>query len=96
MTTTLDQLRTMVKPEIVEAARQRADEALVEMALTQILDYATQAQQEIANATLTAPFPMPDANPLTLKAVKDYVETMGGHMRLTVSLPDGTTHGFRI
>ncbi|MFC0269330.1 helix-turn-helix domain-containing protein [Kushneria aurantia] len=99
-TTTLAELLAEETPEFREAVRKEADAMRMEMSLSRIRQLADLTQAELADAMGVKQPTIANLertnNDARLSSIKRYVEALGGHMSLTVELPDGSTHGFRI
>ncbi len=100
MARTLEQILANEKPQVVEAAKQKAAEMLLEIHLAEIRTRANMTQKEIAEALgvkqpTISEMEKPGRN-LTLTSIKRYVEASGSKLRLDVELPDGTHYGFGI
>lgn len=96
----LEDLLARQKPEVVEAARAKADEMLLELRLSELRQLVDMTQAQMADAmgvkqpTVAGLEKL--GQDLRLSSIKRYVEAAGGRVRLDVELPDGNHHGFPI
>jgi len=96
----LEDLLARQKPEVVEAARAKADEILLELRLGELRQLLGVTQAQMAEAmgvkqpTVAGLEKL--GQDLRLSSIKRYVEAAGGRVRLDVELPDGNHHGFPI
>tara|TARA_R110000772_G_scaffold58952_11_gene133608 strand:- start:556 stop:858 length:303 start_codon:yes stop_codon:yes gene_type:complete len=100
MARTLEQLLASEKPEVVAAARAKADEILLDMRLSEVRRLVEMTQAQMADAMgvrqPTVAGMEKDGHNLRLSSIKRYVEAAGGRVRIDVELPDGSHHGFQI
>lgn len=96
----LEDLLAREKPEIVEAAQEKADEILLELRLSELRQLVEMTQEQMGHAmgvkqpTVAGLEKL--GQDLRLSSIKRYVEAVGGRVRLDVELPDGNHHGFPI
>lgn len=96
----LEQLLAKEKPEVVAAARERANEILLELRLSEVRRLMEMTQTQMADAmgvrqpTVAGLEKM--GQDLRLSSIKRYIEAAGGKVRLDVELPDGSHHGFPV
>ena len=88
------------KPEIVENARVKANEIILEIRLAELRERLNKTQAEVA-ALLGVTQPTIAAlekqgKDMKLSSLKSYVEAMGGRATLDIELADGTHFGFGI
>lgn len=100
MTRTLDQLLASERPEVVNRAKEKADEMLLELRLAEVRRLVEMTQAEMAEALgvkqPTIAGMEKGGQDLRLSSLKRYVEAIGGKVRLDIELPDGTHHGFSV
>ncbi|CAM3447426.1 helix-turn-helix domain-containing protein [Halomonas lysinitropha] len=100
MTRTLDQLIANERPEVVSRAKEKADEMLLELRLSEVRHLVEMTQSEMASALgvkqPTIAGMEKGGQDLRLSSLKRYVEAIGGKVRLDIELPDGTHHGFTV
>ncbi|SRR5690554_2743088 len=100
MTRTLDQLLASERPEVVNRAKEKADEMLLELRLSEVRRLVEMTQAEMAEALgvkqPTIAGMEKGGQDLRLSSLKRYVEAIGGKVRLDIELPDGTHHGFSV
>lgn len=100
MTRTLDQLLASERPEVVNRAKEKADEMLLELRLSEVRHLVEMTQAEMAEALgvkqPTIAGMEKGGQDLRLSSLKRYVEAIGGKVRLDIELPDGTHHGFSV
>ena len=96
MANSLDKLLATEKPEVVERAKIKADEILLEIRLTEVRTLLEKTQNDMARALgVTQPTIAgmeKFGKDLRLSSVKRYVEGAGAKVRLDIELPDGTHH----
>ncbi|SDL61883.1 Helix-turn-helix [Modicisalibacter muralis] len=96
----LEQLLDNEKPEIVAAAKAKADEMLLELRLKEIRRLVGMTQAQMADALgvkqPTVAGMEKGGQDLRLSSIKRYVESVGGRARLDVELSDGSHHGFLV
>lgn len=100
MTRTLNQLIANERPEVVSRAKEKADEMLLELRLSEVRHLVEMTQAEMASALgvkqPTIAGMEKGGQDLRLSSLKRYVEAIGGKVRLDIELPDGTHHGFTV
>lgn len=100
MARTLDQLMVSESPEVVNRAKEKADEMLLELRLSEVRRLVEMTQAEMATALgvkqPTIAGMEKSGQDLRLSSLKRYVEAIGGKVRLDIELPDGTHHGFSV
>ncbi|QFT86795.1 Antitoxin HigA (plasmid) [Halomonas sp. THAF12] len=96
----LEQLLANEKPEVVAAAKAKADEMLLELRLSEVRRLVEMTQAQMADAMgvrqPTVAGMEKGGQDLRLSSIKRYVEAVGGRVRLDVELPDGSHHGFPV
>ncbi len=89
----LDELLKKVKPEIVQAAKEQAEQEIFEMRLSMLREELELSQVEMAkNLGISQPSVAnleKRGQEIKLSSLKRYVEAMGGKLTLDVQLPDG-------
>lgn len=100
MARTLEQLLSVEKPEVVEKAREKAAEMLLNIHLAELRELVQKTQVEVAQ-TLGVKQPSvaemeKRGRDLKLSSLKRYVEATGGKLRLDIELPNGTHYGFSV
>lgn len=98
MARTLEQILAVEKPEVIEEAREKAAEMLLNIHLAELRELVQKTQVEVAQ-TLGIKQPTvaemeKRGRDLKLSSLKRYVEATGGKLRLDVELPNGTHYGF--
>lgn len=100
MARTLEQLLDSEKPEVVAAARAKADEILLDMRLSEVRRLVEMTQAQMADAMgvrqPTVAGMEKDGHNLRLSSIKRYAEAAGCRVHIDVELPDGSHHGFPI
>ncbi len=100
MTRKLEHLLANEKPEVVAAAKAKADDMLLELRLSEIRRLVEMTQVQMADALgikqPTVAGMEKGGQDLRLSSIKRYVEAVGGRVRLDVELPDGSHHGFPV
>ena len=96
----LEQLLETENPEIVTAAKRKAETILLNIVLGEIQVLMKKTQGEMDSA-LGVKHPTVDgmeklAQDLTLSSLKRYVESAGGKVTLEIELPDGQRHGYTL
>lgn len=96
----LENLLANEKPEVVAAAREKADAMLLELRLAEIRHLVEKTQVDMADALGIKQPSIAGmeklGQDLRLSSVKRYVEAAGCKVRLDVELPDGTHHAFPV
>ncbi len=96
----LDEMLAAEKPEVVKAAKQRAEEILLDIHLRKLREQLSMTQGQIAEALgVTQPTVSDmeqEGRDLKISSLKRYVEATGGKLRLDVELPDGSHFGFSV
>ena len=82
-----------MKPEIVQAAKEQAEQEIFEMRLSMLREELELSQVEMAkNLGISQPSVAnleKRGQEIKLSSLKRYVEAMGGKLTLDVQLPDG-------
>ena len=98
MARTLDQILETEKPEVVSAARAKAEAILLNIHLAEIRSLMEKTQIEMAEALRvkqpTVAGMEKAGKDLKLSSLKRYIEAGGGKVRLDIELPDGRHHCF--
>lgn len=100
MARNLDDLLASEQPEVIAAAREKADEVLLDLRLAELRQLVDMTQAQMADAMgvrqpTVAGLEKSGQN-LRLSSLKRYVETIGGRIRLDIEMPDGSHHGFPV
>lgn len=89
----LDELLKKVKPEIVQAAKEQAEQDIFEMRLSMLREELEISQVEMAKSLGISQPSVANlekrGQEIKLSSLKRYVEAMGGKLTLNVQLPDG-------
>jgi len=89
----LSELTKQIKPEIVHAAKARAERELFELRLAQLREQLELSQSELAKALGISQPSVANLEKrgaeIKLSSLKRYVEAMGGKLSLDIELPDG-------
>lgn len=89
----LAELTKQIKPEIVLAAKARAEQELFELRLAQLREQLELSQSELARALGISQPSVANLEKrgaeIKLSSLKRYVEAMGGKLSLDIELPDG-------
>lgn len=98
--TTLDELIAKQSPQSQQRIAQLSEEMVLEVGLSMLREALNLSQKEVAE-TLGISQPAvaqieQRGNELKLSTLKRYVETMGGKLSLSVQLPSGDNHSFRL
>ncbi|WP_439234361.1 helix-turn-helix domain-containing protein [Lonepinella koalarum] len=97
---TLDDLLATFTPEEQQEIQQEAEKLVLESGLYNLREEAMLSQKELANSLGISQPAIAQieqrGNELKLSTLKRYVETLGGKLSLTVEMPTGNTHIFRI
>lgn len=98
MARTLDQILETEKPEVVSAAKAKAETILLNIRLGEIRALMEKTQNDMAEALCvkqpTIAGMEKAGRDLKLSSLKRYVEAGGGKVRLDIELPDGRHHCF--
>ena len=96
----IEHLMAKEKPEVLQGAKEKADEMRLELRIAEIRELCNVTQAQLAEAMgvkqPTIAGLEREGNDLRLSSLKRYVETMGGRVYLGIDLPDGSHHGFPI
>ena len=96
----LDEILATEKPEVVQAAKQRAEEVLLDIHLRKLREQLSLTQGQIAEALgVTQPTVSDmerEGRDLKISSLKRYIEATGGKLRLDIELPDGSHYGFNV
>ncbi len=96
----LEKLLARQKPHVLAAARQKADEILLNIHLAELRERVQLTQSDMANALgIKQPSVagMEKAGrDIKLSSLKRYVEAAGGRLHIDVELPDGTHFAFPV
>uniref|UniRef100_UPI0039805FB6 helix-turn-helix domain-containing protein n=1 Tax=Lonepinella koalarum TaxID=53417 RepID=UPI0039805FB6 len=96
----LDDLLATFTPEEQQEIQQEAEKLVLESGLYNLREEAMLSQKELANSLGISQPAIAQieqrGNELKLSTLKRYVETLGGKLSLTVEMPTGNTHIFRI
>jgi len=89
----LSELTKQIKPEVVQAAKARAEQELFELRLAQLREQLELSQSELAKALGISQPSVANLEKrgaeIKLSSLKRYVEAMGGKLSLDIELPDG-------
>ncbi|WP_017429989.1 helix-turn-helix domain-containing protein [Vreelandella jeotgali] len=100
MARNLDDLLASEQPEVIAAAREKADEVLLDLRLAELRQLVDMTQAQMADAMgvrqPTVAGLEKNGQNLRLSSLKRYVETIGGRIRLDIEMPDGSHHGFPV
>ncbi|USD65612.1 helix-turn-helix domain-containing protein [Vibrio sp. SCSIO 43136] len=92
----LSELLAKEKPEVLEQARLKADEMLLDLRLAEIRTLTNQSQVQIAQAMgVTQPTIASlekKGKDVRLMSLKRYVEAAGCKLRIDIEMPDGSSH----
>jgi hypothetical protein len=88
------------KPEVVTKAREKAEEILLNIHLSELRELVNETQVDVAQLLdikqpTVAGMEKPGRD-LKLSSLKRYIEAIGGKLRLDIELPDGTHYGFSV
>lgn len=96
----LSDLLAKEKPEIINKAKQKAEEMLLDLKLAQLRELTELSQVQIAEAMgVTQPTVASlekQSRDVRLMTLKRYVEAAGCKLRINIEMPDGTSHGLQI
>ncbi len=100
MARTLEQILATEKPDVVIKAREKAEEMLLNIHLSELRELVEKTQVELAQILdikqpTVAGMEKPGRD-LKLSSLKRYIEALGGKLRLDIELPDGTHYGFSV
>ena len=100
MSRTLEQILATEKPDVVTKAREKADEMLFNIHLSELRELVQKTQVDVAQLLdikqpTVAVMEKPGRD-LKLSSLKRYIEAIGGRLRLDIELPDGTHYGFSV
>lgn len=100
MTRTLEQILASEKPDVVAAAREKAEVILLNIHLAELRERVQKTQVDVAQLLdikqpTVAGMEKPGRD-LKISSLKRYVEAIGGKLRLDIELPDGTHYGFSV
>ena len=88
------------KPEVVKAAKTKAQNILLNIHLAEIRERVDKTQTQVADALgvkqPTIAGMEQEGQDIKLSTLKRYVESLGGKVNLDVELPDGTHFGFSL
>ncbi|BAU57008.1 putative transcriptional regulator [Halorhodospira halochloris] len=100
MARTLEDYLADEKPEVVQRAKEKADEMRLEMHLAEIRQKCEMTQAQLARIMdvkqPTVAGLEREGKDLRLSTLKRYVESLGGRVRLDIELPDGTHNDFPV
>jgi len=100
MSRTFEQLLAQQKPEVVKAAREKADAMLIEIHLAELRKQAEMTQQKIAESMgvkqPTIAGIEKSGQDIKLSTLKKYVNSLGGKLTIDIELADGSRHGFSL
>ena len=100
MSITFEQLLAQQKPEVVKAAREKADAMLIEIHLAELRKQAEMTQQKIAESMgvkqPTIAGIEKSGQDIKLSTLKKYVNSLGGKLTIDIELADGSRHGFSL
>jgi len=99
-TKSLEQILASEKSEVVTKAREKAEEMLLNIHLSELRELVKKTQVDVAQILdikqpTVAGMEKPGRD-LKLSSLKRYVEAIGGRLRLDIELPDGTHYGFSV
>ena len=97
---TLQNILTSEKAEVVEQAKLKASQMLLEINLAELRQLLEKTQTDLAAAMgVTQPtiagMEKP-GNDMKLSSLKKYVEALGGKLNINVETPDGKNYGFPV
>jgi len=88
------------KPEVVQLARKKAQDMLLNIHLAEIRARMNKTQVQVADALgvkqPTIAGMEQEGQDIRLSTLKRYVESLGGKVNLDVEFPDGTHFGFSL
>ncbi|WP_370598015.1 helix-turn-helix domain-containing protein [Plesiomonas shigelloides] len=93
MVKSLNELLKKVNPDVVQAAKERAEQEILEMRLSMLREQLELSQVEMAQRLGISQPSVANlekrGQEIKLSSLKRYVEAMGGKLTLDVQLPDG-------
>ena len=93
MAKSLNKLLKKVNPDVVQAAKERAEQEILEMRLSILREQLELSQVEMAQRLGISQPSVANlekrGQEIKLSSLKRYVEAMGGKLTLDVQLPDG-------
>ena len=93
MAKSLNELLKKVNPDVVQAAKERAEQEILEMRLSMLREQLELSQVEMAQRLGISQPSIANlekrGQEIKLSSLKRYVEAMGGKLTLDVQLPDG-------
>ncbi|KAB7697140.1 helix-turn-helix domain-containing protein [Plesiomonas shigelloides] len=93
MAKSLNELLKKVNPDVVQAAKERAEQEILEMRLSMLREQLELSQVEMAQRLGISQPSVANlekrGQEIKLSSLKRYVEAMGGKLTLDVQLPDG-------
>ena len=93
MAKSLNELLKKVNPNVVQAAKERAEQEILEMRLSMLREQLELSQVEMAQRLGISQPSVANlekrGQEIKLSSLKRYVEAMGGKLTLDVQLPDG-------
>lgn len=98
--TTFDELMAAIPAERQAKIKEKTEELLVELHLSQLREELELSQKDLAQALGVSQPAVAQieqrGNDLKLSTLKRYVETMGGKLKLAVEMPSGESKIFQI
>lgn len=89
----LNELLKQVNPEVVQAAKEQAEQEILELRLSMLREQLELSQVEMANRLGISQPSVANlekrGQEIKLSSLKRYVEAMGGKLTVDVQLPDG-------
>ncbi|MGL5467175.1 MAG: helix-turn-helix domain-containing protein [Shewanella sp.] len=93
MAKSLNELLKKVNPDVVQTAKERAEQEILEMRLSMLREQLELSQVEMAQRLGISQPSVANlekrGQEIKLSSLKRYVEAMGGKLTLDVQLPDG-------
>ncbi|MGL5798627.1 MAG: helix-turn-helix domain-containing protein [Plesiomonas sp.] len=93
MAKSLNELLKKVNPDVVQTAKERAEQEILEMRLSMLREQLKLSQVEMAQRLGISQPSVANlekrGQEIKLSSLKRYVEAMGGKLTLDVQLPDG-------
>ena len=100
MARTLQEMLANEKPEVVELAKVKASEILLNIHLAELREKTQLTQTQLAEAMgvkqPTVAGMEKSGQDIKLSSLKKYIEATGGKMRIDIELPDGSHFGFSV